>query len=445
MFILYSALIGLFFLSIFIHSFILDYLVGFMAILAILFSFKDAKKLYQIAGSVFILIALLLFNETGRPWYEMPFLATSTVILIAIFYVLPFINSIIVIGRYDQSVNKLLKTKSTHLGQLYYRASITSFLLGSFLNIATIPLVQQVLKKNLKHLAGKLQHKFISQTMLRGYALCLVWSPMEILVAITIDITGVSYLKLLPWMLLFSVLLLVIDWAIGWRFKKYATDQGQKSEVMIGKRNIRKIIMMLVYLALFISTIIVIRESFELNFLTTVALVIVPYSFLWAFSIRRIKSYTLYSVKMWKTRTANLQNYTVLFLSVGFFISVLRESGHISILQQPLLLLVNNPLLLFVMIQLLFLSLAMVGFHPLVVISILGEILVPVLSILNPLSIGIVLITSSLSTIMAGPYNITVSLTGVLLDENPYQISIWNLGYAFLFSSIGTIMALFLL
>lgn len=46
---------------------------------------------------------------------------------------------------------------------------------------------------------------------------------------------------------------------------------------------------------------------------------------------------------------------------------------------------------------------------------------------------------------MAGPYNITVSLTGSLLHQNPYRVSFWNIGFAFLYSSMGTMIALLML
>jgi hypothetical protein len=67
----------------------------------------------------------------------------------------------------------------------------------------------------------------------------------------------------------------------------------------------------------------------------------------------------------------------VQFIAVGFFISVLIESGYTNILLQPFALLAEKRFLLFVSIQCLFSGLAMVGFHPLVTISISGQILEP--------------------------------------------------------------------
>ncbi|OIJ11554.1 hypothetical protein BKP35_11435 [Anaerobacillus arseniciselenatis] len=442
---LYSVLIIAYLFSLFIDWIVLEYSVGVLAIVAFIASFKGAKRLYQVTSTAFLIIGIILFPSTEKHFTEVPFFMTSTMIILAIFFVLPFINSIIVVGRYDKSVNKLLKARVNHLGQLYYRGSIVSFLLGTFLNISTLPLVQNVLHKNLATFTKKLRNIFISRAMLRGYALCLVWSPMEIMVAITIDITGASYLRLLPWLLLFSFLLLFIDWLLGWKYKKYTVDIAQNQAVEINLSLIKKVITMLIYLVIFIVAILSLKEWLQLNFLTAVTLVIVPYSIFWAIAIRRLKSFIKYSIPIWKERTIGLKNYMVLFIAVSFFVTVLNQSGYMLVLQQPLEVLAKQPIFLFFSIQCLFLLLAMIGFHPLVTISILGELLQPLAYTVSPISLSIVLITSSLSTVMAGPYNITVSLTSVLVGENPYRISIWNIGYAMLFSSFGTIFAIILL
>lgn len=442
---LYSVLIITYFFGLFIDWIVLDYFVGILAIVALIFSFSDSRRLYQVTSILFIVVGALVYPYTDRGILEVPIFMTSTLIILAIFYVLPFINSIIVVGRYDKNVYKLLKIKVNHLGQLYYRSSIVTFLLGTFLSISTLPFVQSVLYKNLKGYTKEIRNMFISKVMLRGFALCLVWSPMEVMVALTIDITGVSYLRLLPWLLFFAFLLLIIDWVLGFRFKKYAIESDQNQAIVIDYPLIKKTLSLLVYLVIFIILILITKEGLAVGFLTAVTIIIVPFSLVWAMSIKRLRSFVKYSIPVWKERTTGLKNYMVLFIAVSFFVTVLNESGLMITVQQPLIQMAEQPIFLFFSIQCVFLLLALVGFHPLVTISILGKLIEPILSIINPLSLGIVLITSSLSTVMAGPYNVTVSLTSVLVGENPYKISIWNIGYAFLFSTIGTIIAVILL
>ncbi|GEN36346.1 MULTISPECIES: hypothetical protein [Aneurinibacillus] len=443
---LYSALVVSYTVSVFFDSRLLDYTAGIFAILSFGYSFRGAARLYQVTGGIFIGIGVGLALYNGIPLWKLPYFSTSTIVLLVIFYVLPFINSIIVVGRYEQSVNRLLKTKITHLGQLYYRSSLVSFVLGSFLNIATVTFVEAVLQKNLRGIVQRVRHRFITQALLRGYALSLVWSPMEILVAISVDLTGGEYLHFLPWLLLFSVILLVADWMLGFRYRSYhIPEEASRDAVALDKKSIGRIIALFGYLTVFIIAVVLLRRWLELSFLMAVALVIPGYAFGWALAIGRSRAFITYSIPQWKARVLSTHNYIVLFLAVGFSMSILQETHYLSYLQKPFSAIAGMPLLLFLSIQTLFIGLAMVGFHPLVTISILGEIIRPVLGQINPMSIGIVLITSGLSTVMAGPYNVSVSLMGSLLGENPYRISWWNIGFAFLYSGIGTCIAYLLL
>lgn len=444
---LYCALIISYFLALFIDWEVLSYLVGILAMFSWFFSFPGAKRLYQIVGSIFFIVGICLFFYVDLPYYQLPLYMTSTVTILAMFVVLPFINSIIVVGRYDQHVNKLLKSSIQNLGQLYYRSSLASFLLGTFLNIATLPLVKTVIEKNLKDRSVKLKNVFISQTMLRGYALSLAFSPMEILVAISIEYTETSYLVLLPWLLTFSITLLLIDWVIGRKFKSYKMSNPNDptyTNKVLDKKVFQKISMLFIYLALFISCIMFIQYTLDIGFLSSVALVIIPYSLIWALSIKRFRFYLKYTIPLWKKRTLSLKSYMVLFLSVGLFTSTLNQTALMNYVQKPFAIMSEMPIFLFLSIQVLFLLLAMIGFHPLVTISVLGGILQPMITTDIAMSLAVVLVTSSLSTVMAGPYNITVSLTGSLLQINPYRISFWNLGFAFLFSSMGTAIGLLL-
>jgi hypothetical protein len=445
MFLLYNLLILFYLVTLFFQNQTVEYITGILAIAAIVMSFKFSGGLYKVTSIVFLLSGLGIFIYLGMPLVSIPYYMSSTLMILALFYVLPFVNAIVVTGRYDQSASMLLKAKLTNLGQLYSRVLIVSFILGIFLNVATVTVTENVLRKNMKHSLSKIRDVFTSQAVLRGYALSLTWSPMEIIVAVTIDVTGVDYLEFLPWLLLFSVTLLAIEYMIPFRYRKVHLEKSEENKENIDKRNILKILSLFLFLVLFIVIISFISNAFELSFLTAVTLVIPPFTLLWALLIRRLNKFLSYGIRKWQQRVKGMNNFFLLFLSLGFFISILQKSGYITIFNQPLMSLQNQPIILFILIQVLFLGLAMVGFHPLVTISMVGEVVQPLLLAINPLSIGIVLITSALSTVMAGPFNITVSLMSDILKRNPYRISLFNIGFAFLFSTFGTILAVVLL
>ena len=498
MYLLYTAMVGAHVVHVLTDLTSLAYVSGILAVVALVFSFPDASRLFQVIGSIFLFVGMFLLIYTGPSWVHLPFFMTSTLSLLAMLYVLPFINSVIVVGGYDKNINTLLKTRVRHLGLLYSRSLFATYILVAFLNITTLPLVHDVLHKNLKHKAKALRDRFISQAALRGFALSLAWSPMEILVAITVDIPRIGYLTYLPWLLLFSVTLLVLESLRGWRYRHIRLDEGKETGRAApassedGKRQsagqsssaseptdagkqtgaekqtdaeispemdrgtsqtpepllkevLPKIAVMFIALFLFLCSVIAVGNILQVEFLMAVTLVVIPFSLIWAFVIRRWHTYLVFMYQTWKMRTNSLQNFVVLFLSLGFFVSALRESVFLSYLQQPFIALSDQPVLILAMIQLLYFGLAMLGVHPLATIGVLSEALQPLLAVLNPLSVGIVLITGGLATSTVGPYGVSVTMIGQLAEQNPYRITAWNTIFALVYGGLGTLIGTLLL
>ncbi|MDW2799443.1 hypothetical protein RZO55_17860, partial [Clostridium boliviensis] len=66
-----------------------------------------------------------------------------------------------------------------------------------------------------------------------------------------------------------------------------------------------------------------------------------------------------------------------------------------------------------------------------------GVFIQPFLDSLSPLSMAIVLVTSSVAPDVAGPYNTTVILLSERLVLSPYRISRWNWGFSLAFGGAG--------
>ncbi len=207
----------LFTANVFIENIILEYVVGTLAIPMLLFSVIGATKLFRILGAVFITVGTGLYVYAGLSFYEVPLYLTSTMPLLTFLMVLPWMNSIVRAARFDRRINELMKANVTDLSKLYVRSSFTTYILASFINLSALSLAQGVLLENMSKMKKKIQDSFISRTTLRAFALALAWSPMEIIVAITVDATGIGYLSYLPWLLLCSFLMLSIDWFWGKR------------------------------------------------------------------------------------------------------------------------------------------------------------------------------------------------------------------------------------
>ena len=83
------------------------------------------------------------------------------------------------------------------------------------------------------------------------------------------------------------------------------------------------------------------------------------------------------------------------------------------------------------------LGMTFLGISTLVTLSLVGVFIQPFLDSLSPLSMAIVLVTSSVAPDVAGPYNTTVILLSERLGLSPYRISRWNWGFSLVFGGAG--------
>jgi hypothetical protein len=437
----YTTLVILYIISKFAPSIFLTFGIGIMAILALALSISSAKGLYLITGICFFIIGTGLFIYNNLPWYTFLLHFEPMLGLLSLFLVLPFINSLIRIGHYDKNLSLLLQQGVSNLSQLYRRSFLVCHFLGLFLNIATLPLLTNSLRVTLNTLPKQTVNKFYTHNLLRAYALCLTWSPMEVMVSTSIDITTVKYYKILPIVISLAIIMLLIDWVLSsYKYKHIHISIENKTDINF-KKVYRKLIEMLGMLVIFILLVSWIQHVVNKGFLFSVVLVMVPISIIWALFIGKTKRYFAVTIPYWKARTSGLANYFFMFLSAGLFVEMLDRSGALSVLQSLLISESERTLLLYFTIGGYFLLTSLIGFHPLVSITLLAELLQPILSGVHHIPLTIVLISCSLATVMYSPYNVSVSILADQLGVNSYRLGAWNIGFAILYILVSIFIA----
>ncbi|WP_209123717.1 hypothetical protein [Alkalihalobacillus sp. BA299] len=445
---MYSSILFLFIINTFIENIVVTYIVGILAIPMLGISFLGATRLFRIMGTIFLGIGVVLYIYSGLPIYQIPLYTTSTMPLLAFLTVLPWMHNVVRSGRFDRRINEIMKANVADLGKLYVRSSFTTYILCTFINLSALPLTQDVLKHNMEKMKKNISDSFISRTTLRAFALALAWSPMEIMVAITVDATGISYLSYLPWLFLCSMIIFTLDSL--WSQKRFQSIPYQPlGNELVKKLQPKKIIFQIVQLIIALTTFLVIVVAvgnyFMLNFILSVTLVILPFSIGWAIILKRWHSFCSIGWKTWKVRTNNMQNFVVLFLSLAFFSSSLNETPFLQAIQQPFLGASDQPVIILFLIQMTYLAMSMIGVHPIATIGVLIEVLPPLYTIVNPVSIGLVLITGALATATVGTYGVTVTMTSMNTHQNPYRITVRNMPFALFYGAIGVLVGFLLL
>ncbi|WP_144399709.1 hypothetical protein [Bacillus sp. OxB-1] len=385
-----------------------------------------------------MLIGLFLFFQSDLPWTELLLNFETMLGMLSLFLFLPFINSLIRVGGYDKSLSLFLEQGVTKLKKLYSRSFFVTHLLGLFLNIATIPLLSRSLDRTLNQFPKLTIDKFKTQSLLRSYALCLSWSPMEIMVSISLDMTNNKYLTILPILLFIAFLLMVFDLSFtSTRYQEEIVAAPFEMRESSTRRMRKKVTEMIILLIIFISAVSVLENILNKGYLFSIVLLLLPISVGWAVLNRRTKRYFQITLPHWIERTNNLPNYFFMFLSAGFFVAMLTHSGHLSFLQKAFMDSSQHSLLFFCLIGLYFVVSALIGFHPLVSITLIAELLQPILPEVSSISLTLVLIASSVATVMYSPYNLSLSILSEIIKVNPYRVGLWNIPFALLYMGIA--------
>ncbi len=356
---------------------------------------------------------------------------------------LPWMASAFSLGEYDQNLKDMIYAKNNQLAEMYGKSISTTYSLLIFINISAIFLVQQILMDKLKGIDQTVRNDFIIKVTLRTFSLAVIWSPMEIIVGITVDATNVSFLSYLPWLLLCSFLLAIIDVYLS---KRSFSEIEIVDSTNVNKKQLMRALMKLFFVLFAFFTIIIVNNyMFELNFILTVSLVILPFTFIWSIFMRLPYTFFRFGWKNWKNYNNGMQNFMVLFLSLALFSEGFNQTSIPEILQNIFGQFSDYYLFNFILITLIYFAMGLIGVHPVATIAILLEVLSPLFSIINPMSIGIVLIISALATSASAPYGINATLTSQTIGVSPYYITKVNFPFSILMSAVGILVAMLVL
>jgi hypothetical protein len=448
LFIIYTFVLIIYIANIFLQIQLLDDFLNIAAVILLIISFPGAPRLFKILGTGFMAVGFYFHFSVGGTLWEIPSLLTDNYSLLGLLLMLPWMKSVVESGRFDRHIARILERKAGDLGMLYPRSLFTSVLLTSFLNLSAAPITQGVLRKNLKDMSQRVRNSFISKASLRGTSIALVWSPLEVLIALTIFITGAAYVELLPWLLLTALLMFITDavWnRFAWRKYKLDTEHmlelsGKEMRIIAGK-----MMHMLTALSLFLTAVILLGNITGLDFILTVTLVIFPFALLWSLWLKRHRRFLTLGWHTWKEKTNKMQNFFVLFISLSFFANTLAETDLLELLRTPINTFADYPLIIFMIIQGSFIFMSLFGVHPIATIGILSGVTPVILEIISPMSFSILLITSSIATLTVNTYGLFVQMTAINTGENPYRITWDNLPFAAVYCLIGMGVAYLLL
>jgi hypothetical protein len=433
--------------SIIYPSDILKWMLSAVSLLIVIVVFGSVKRFVKGLGALFLITGFILLAQHGAPWSSFILGFGNMLNILSLFALIPLIALPIELGHYAFRVQRIIQSKVKHSGVLYAVTSLMSYILSSFMNLATLPMVYHTIRPSLELYPIEQKERFISRAVTHGYSMPIVWTPVAPIVGIIVEMTGVRWSAILPIMIPFSLLGLLLDWFMGqWIANRRARHIGQlvleetsaarESAMQSGSTQHKQEttnhpLHILIAILVFNGLILVLETYTSFSFLLLVTLVVIPFGFVWSLLLGKGKAFIMEGTALLSKHLLNMKEQFFVFLSAGFLIASIQAtgSGHgINMWIMAIKDFVGADLFL-LFIPLIPLGLAFIGLHPAVGLALTAESLNPQALGISMELTAIAMLTGAATAFLMGPYNATAGMMASLTGENPYKVSNWNIPF----------------
>lgn len=432
----------------------LQFTLSLVSLCVVVVTFTKVSRAIQIMSSFFLISGILMLATNGATTKDYVLSFGPMMNLLALFAVVPILAVPIQIGNYVQSIEELIFRRIHNSKQLYFLTSGISYFFSSFMNLASLPMTYYTVRSSVTTYQVQHEVRFMSRAITHGFAMPLLWTPVTPIVGIVVDMTGVSWVAMLKYLIPLSVAGLLLDWFIASMIfrKRYRNLLKGENEVATGllekagQAGSRKFFQILIAIALFNGLVILADFQSSFDFLYIVSLLVIPFAFCWSAFLGKRKSFIKELKEHFSSHILKLSGQFVIFLSAGFFISSMKFSHVDHFFNQGLLMVKEEvgSLLFLILIPLVPLVLAFTGLHPAVGLALMAEALDPSSLHISTSLLTLAMLGGAVGAFLMGPFNATIGMMASITDESPYRISNWNTGFTFSYLILLMILLLFL-
>lgn len=422
---IYIIMLMMLFLLNYIFKFDVDYIyIGLLTSIVVFLMLLSATGLMLIFTIAMLITGVIVLLMTGEPLKEWFPLFTNNMTLIILILFVPILAIPLNLGKYNIEVEKILIKVSKKPGLLYSGITTTLFILGSIINLGSLSVIHVVANNN------GFSKEFLGRAYVRGFTSTIIWSPFFASVFLIINALDVSVGKFILYSLSLGIIQLIMS-NIWFNLTEKRTIKMNVSTEKIQTIKKGKVSVLLLVLSLLIIIILVSERIVQGNMSIMITVIVVVYSFLWSFFIKKAKEFHRKIYSYLSNIVPGRVNEILLFLTAGFF------SGAISITNvgdgiQSVFIVISNIsifLLIFTIISVTVL-LALVGIHQIVTITLLlASINVVEIGVTN-LTFALILTCSwSISTLISPitPVNI---ISSRMLHVRVFDLIKWNYQFA---------------
>ncbi|WCN39530.1 hypothetical protein [Aneurinibacillus uraniidurans] len=393
----------------------------------------------MIVSVVLLVSGILLFSLNRAPVQQWLDGFRINLTLVALFIFSPLLGIPIKIGGYVQALKVVCKNKMDHPYFFFLGSSMLTHLLGTVLNIGSTAIVYHL------STASKIRvPRLLADGISRGFGSAIFWSPYFAAMALVLSQLPITWssivLPSIGLVLISFIVSLLIDLPIIRQVtvENALDDEDENIHSTTRTSGIKKVVELFTILFAIMALILVIEKLFAFGMVLIICLVSLVFSFVWCMLAgktgeyaRELRDHTFLAIPRMKKEV-------VLFLVAGFFSSALSHVNLGNFLVEQL----NYGFGSFVIGKACCLSLivvlsAMIGLHPIIMISIFVTTIHPELIGMSTAYFAVLLLGSFGIANVISPASGANNLLANVLQVDILDVSIrWNRKYVFIMALI---------
>lgn len=391
--------------------------LAIFSILALAVTLPFVSFSYKIISFLFLAVGFLISSDLT---IKEQFLLFSNIASITTFLALIPIIAIPIHSIYnDQSkinLNHKEINKNKHFSNTYW----LSYGFSTIMNLGSIPITHAISTAMTKEKQDK---RLKSAAILRGFSFSMMLSPIGANVAIIVENSNTSLMVVLPIAACITVMLIILDQMVTLRnFRIVQVLPSLKFLYSMVKPFLFPIL-------LFTGLILAIIEFFNISIISTISLLVIPYTYLWCVMIGSKKDFNeSFKLQITKSIPNMYPQFSVIYC-VSFFVTALQKSNYQEKVNVLLNSLVTSFDLKWVLIVLLILImfLAAIGIHLFVLYALVTSIVTPAILQIDELIYAIYMLMTIPILILIAPFVGVTAMLGNLQKQTNMEIIKGNL------------------
>ncbi|MEW6662914.1 MAG: hypothetical protein ACOY9Y_08535 [Bacillota bacterium] len=391
----------------------------YLAVAAMLACLPAVSRHSRYTSIILLAIGSLLIFKSGAPaalWLKG---FGTNLSIISLIVLAPLLGLPLKFSRYLTALDAL-SNRQMHGKRKYTVAMVMGHGLGALLNIAAIPLANQLLTGGRRELDLPL-----TKAMIRGYIGAVSWSTSMNPMPLAIYYYGLRYLDVLPAGLAAGITVSLVG-AAFWFFTREPGQElpGERGPQAMSPCTRRRLVEVCLMSGMVFALILLIEGLLHWGIFIVVPLVSMFFPLIWALLINRFSEWKeLLRANYLTECLPRMKNEIVMFTCAGFFAAAVNLSGlgaKIPGLINQLS--ASDPWGISLVVALMVIGAAFVGVHPVVTGT-------AIMTSFNPEAFGISAVF--LATVIAGSWSlalimspfsgITLTLSG-MFDRSPLEV-----------------------